>query len=313
MQSDLDGDPALVGPGNHLGPRRPAVQGRWQRAERSIGERLTVDPNSNNVLYLGTRNDGLWRSTDYGATWARVTSFPVTGQANLGVGWVTFAKSTGTAGNPTPTIYVGVIDSATPVYRSTDGGVTWAAVPGQPSAGMPHHGSLASNGTLYLTYGNQPGPYTMTSGAVWKLNTGTGAWTNITPLSPNTGTEGGFGYAGLAVDPQNPNIVMAATMGRWWPGDDIFRSVNGGSTWVSIDSKNVMDVSASPWLNFGDTAPKLGWMIGALQIDPFDSKSVMYGTGATIYASNNVTNAEAGGAPTGRCAPKAWRRPPSTT
>ena len=260
---------------------------------RSIGERLMIDPNADNVLYLGTRNDGLWKSTDFGTTWARVTSFPVTGQANLGVGWVTFDASTATAGSPTQTIYVGVIDSTTPVYRSTDGGATWTPVAGQPGAGIPHHGSLASDGTLYLTYGNLPGPYTVTSGAVWKLNTRTGAWTDITPLKPNTGTEGGFGYAGLAVDPRNPGTVMAATMGRWGPGDDIFRSVNGGSTWVSIDSKNVMDTSASPWLKFG-TTPKLGWMIGALQIDPFDSKSAMYGTGATIYASKNITNAEAG-------------------
>jgi xyloglucan-specific exo-beta-1,4-glucanase len=260
---------------------------------RSIGERLVVDPNSNNVLYLGTRNDGLWKSTDFGATWARVASFPVTGRPNLGVGWVTFDKATGTAGSPTQTIYAGVIDSVTPVYRSTDGGATWAPLAAQPSAGIPHHAGLATNGTLYLTYGDQPGPYTMNSGAVWKLNTTTGAWTDITPLKPNTGTEGAFGYAGLAVDPNNPGTVMAATMGRWGPGDDIFRSVNGGSTWFSITAKKVMDVSASPWLNFGST-PKLGWMIGSLQIDPFNSKAAMYGTGATIYASKNITNAEAG-------------------
>ena len=43
---------------------------------RGNGERLAVDPNDGRILYLGTRHDGLWKSTDAGATWNRVTSFP---------------------------------------------------------------------------------------------------------------------------------------------------------------------------------------------------------------------------------------------
>ncbi|HEX8349477.1 MAG TPA: xyloglucanase, partial [Hymenobacter sp.] len=43
---------------------------------RGNGERLAVDPNNGNILYLGTRHDGLWKSTDRGATWQVVKSFP---------------------------------------------------------------------------------------------------------------------------------------------------------------------------------------------------------------------------------------------
>src|ERR1035441_10281152 len=43
---------------------------------RGNGERLAVDPGDGRVLYLGTRHDGLWRSTDRGVTWSRVVSFP---------------------------------------------------------------------------------------------------------------------------------------------------------------------------------------------------------------------------------------------
>jgi xyloglucan-specific exo-beta-1,4-glucanase len=47
---------------------------------RGAGERLMIDPNNNNVLYLGARSGhGLWRSTNAGLTWTRVTSFPATG------------------------------------------------------------------------------------------------------------------------------------------------------------------------------------------------------------------------------------------
>ena len=44
-------------------------------------QRLAVDPNSNNILYFGARSGhGLWKSTDFGATWAQVKDFPSVGQ-----------------------------------------------------------------------------------------------------------------------------------------------------------------------------------------------------------------------------------------
>src|ERR1019366_585607 len=44
---------------------------------RGMGERLAVDPNDDNILYLGAPSgNGLWRSTDGGVTWSQVTSFP---------------------------------------------------------------------------------------------------------------------------------------------------------------------------------------------------------------------------------------------
>src|SRR5581483_8091826 len=45
---------------------------------RSNGERLMVDPNDGSVLFLGTPDNGLWKSTNYGASWSQITSFPVT-------------------------------------------------------------------------------------------------------------------------------------------------------------------------------------------------------------------------------------------
>ena len=43
---------------------------------RGNGERMMVDPQNGNIIYMGTRLHGLWRSTDKGQSWARVTSFP---------------------------------------------------------------------------------------------------------------------------------------------------------------------------------------------------------------------------------------------
>ncbi|MGC9394940.1 MAG: InlB B-repeat-containing protein [Anaerolineae bacterium] len=293
---------------------------------RAMGERLAIDPNSNNILYLGTRSgNGLWRSTNYGMTWSQVESFtavgnyaPGTGEYEgdlIGVVWVVFDGESGTVNMPTPDIYVGVAMTKTTVYRSTDAGITWEPVPDQPEQGyLPYHGVLASNGVLYITYSDNCGPYQGTAGAVWKYDTNSGVWTDITPpLSPNP-EWWTYGYGGLAVDASDPDVVMVSSQESWWPDDIIFRSTDGGATWKRIwdiewvgwppprTNHYVQDISGAPWLNWGrtvdplpETSPKLGWMIGDLEIDPFNSDRMLYVTGATIYGSDNLTDWDEGG------------------
>jgi hypothetical protein len=81
-------------------------------AGRYSGERLAVDPQHHNTVFFGSRNNGLWRSMDFGATWNQVASFPVTGPTSgVGVIFVDF-KVTG-AHPDTETIFVGVSDPTT--------------------------------------------------------------------------------------------------------------------------------------------------------------------------------------------------------
>ncbi|MFP4975335.1 cellulose binding domain-containing protein [Paenibacillus sp. CN-4] len=288
---------------------------------RSMGERLVIDPNKNNILYFGARSgNGLWRSQDYGVTWSKVNSFPNAGSYipfpgteyggdPTGLAWITIDPSSGSAGQASETIYVGVADLEENVYRSTDGGVTWEAIPGQPAGYMPHHGVLSDNGSLYLTYSDGVGPYDGARGAVWRFNTQTGEWKDVSPIPAGSG-EYHSGYGGIAIDAQHPDTIVVATLNLWWPDELLLRSTDGGETWSRIwdwdgypgrKLRYNLDISAAPWLDFEkmpeppETAPKLGWMIGDLEIDPFNSDRMMYGTGATIYGTDNLTNWDKGG------------------
>lgn len=260
---------------------------------RDMGERLAVDPGDDRVLYLASPANGLWRSTDGGATWAQVTSFPVTSTPDdIGLSFVTFGPAGSRRGLPTRDIFVGDA-SGDSLYESADAGATWRLVPGQPTGLMPQHGVLASDGTLYVDYANEPGPNGMTDGSVWKYAVGSGTWTDITPEVPGAGGNPPFGYAGLAVDPEHPGTVMVATNDRWSPVDTIFRSTDGGAHWADVGAHATLDISASPFLAWGGV-PKFGWWIASIAIDPFDPAHAIYGTGATVFGTDDLTGADHG-------------------
>jgi len=93
---------------------------------------------------------------------------------------------------------------------------------------------------------------------------------------------------------------MASTMDDYYPyGDDIYRSVNYGKTWVSLDQQGkLQNVSLSLWVTFGAATAGTGNWPGTLAIDPFNSNRVLYGTGQTIWDSENIEVSDSGTAPT---------------
>ncbi|MGW2256523.1 1,4-beta-glucanase [Streptomyces sp. NPDC001780] len=247
---------------------------------RGTGERLLVDPRDSDVLYLGTRHDGLLRSADRGATWA-AASFPAAPSGSgQGITFLVAAERT---------VYAGWGDGGGALYRTSDG-VTWQAVPGRPATAatrVPVRAAYDAGARgLYVTYANTPGPNNQTDGAVFRLDTATGAWTEVTPLKPSGGDA--FGYGGVAVDARVPGTVVVSTNNRWGPVDTLYRSTDGGRTWTSLKETAVLDVRETPYLTWGGFAPKFGWWIQAVAIDPFDSRHLVYGTGATLYATRDL-------------------------
>ncbi|KAK9788553.1 putative Xyloglucanase [Seiridium cardinale] len=283
---------------------------------RGVGERLAVDPANSDILYFGARSgNGLWKSTDGGVTFAKVTSFTNVGTYAAdptdtngynsdieGLTWVTFDSTSGTTSGATSRIFVGVADNTTAsVYVSDDAGSTWAAVAGQPVQYFPHKGKLQPDeGALYITYADGTGPYDGTSGAVYRYDIAAGNWTDITPVS---GSDLYFGFGGLGLDALNPGTLVVASLNSWWPDQQIFRSTDSGATWSQLwewvsypTMADYYGISTplAPWISTGfldiTDAEKLGWMIESLEIDPHDSDHWLYGTGLTIYGGYDLTN-----------------------
>lgn len=283
---------------------------------RGNGERLDVDPVDGRVLYLGTRHDGLWRSGDRGATWARVTSFPDVTEAvpptplrqpgetrqqywqrrpvrGSGIVFVKFGKPNAahTKNQPGQTIYVGVsLMNLSNLFVSNDSGDSWHAIPGEPTKYRPTRAALSMDGFLYVAYGTGPGPSRMTDGALWKLNTHTGEWTDITPDHPVAGVKE-FGYAAVSVDAHHPRTLIVSSFGRPVSagGEDIFRSTDGGASWKTIfhgrrDADGIYDYSLAPYVK----ATPIHWLFD-IEIDPTNPDHAMFTTGYGGWETFDMT------------------------
>ena len=280
---------------------------------RQTGEKLQVDPNNSNILFYGTANakvnganNGLWKSTDGGQHWNRVTGFNVlTGDdTGAGIAFIAFKPNSTVVGGATSTIYVGVntqsaADNGIPVYKSTDGGNTWSRLWGGPTAGaFPQRGQIGPDGYLYITFsraanygqGNQFGPGGLIGGEVWKINTQNGQdqWTNITPPGPWAAPYG-YGFSGLSVDPAHQGWLTVNTI-DWYapPGETMYRSTDGGATWTDVLAKSKLDPSLEPWRTSVNPITSFGnW--GNSILDPNDVNHAFVSWAGGIWETHDLT------------------------
>jgi hypothetical protein len=210
------------------------------------GERLQVDPNNSSVVYYGTRKNGLYKSANGGASFARHPSFAWNGGGDdwksYGLTWVACDKNGGTTsvGGQTVTryLYAGVWGGTTSgnvnygdggVYRSADGGQSWSRIGGS-TYDRSWRGQVSSDGTLWITHG----------GGVAKLGRGASGFTSVTPPA-----ESGNEFCALAVDPSNPSRVIVGRLwyGFWQPN---YLTTNGGGNWTQVNPNYVFGSNAQP-------------------------------------------------------------------
>lgn len=295
---------------------------------RQNGERLAVDPHNSDVLYCGTRKDGLWKSTDRGSTWSKVSGITAPDN-NEGICFVLFDK-TKSSGALTQRIYIGMSVTDTNLYVSDDAGVSWDPIP-LPTLSkevMPQRAVLTPGGRfLYLTTANGAGPgfgnnTTISRGALLKYDTQAKTWTNISPenwiddpVDPeNPGQtiwDAHFGgYGGISMDPADSNHLVVSSINTWKPqrwdnstragwGDKIFSTNDGGAVWKSVfgdisddEISKIPDDAQVAVLNKNGynwiEGESIHWA-GSIEFDPFNPKRVFVTSGNGIFMAEDFS------------------------
>jgi xyloglucan-specific exo-beta-1,4-glucanase len=257
---------------------------------RGNGERLAVDPKNSNILFCGTRENGLWKSTDAGVTWNIAWSGVTTTANGNGICFVLFDPAGTVVNGASQTIYIGVSRTGSGnIYKSTDGGTTFTDITATTGF-MPHRAALQGT-TMYVTYSDHQGPQsTNGDGKLYKLNTATGVWTNVTPVHSKD-----YCYGGVSIDPTNVNRVIVSTSGIYWNNqfgtgwaDFVFLSTDGGSTWTLKNGTNATyDANGMGW-----SAPSTGvnWM-DCIEFDQDNLNRVRVIGGGGVYTCPDITAA----------------------
>ncbi|MET3878831.1 xyloglucan-specific exo-beta-1,4-glucanase [Chitinophaga sp. OAE865] len=256
---------------------------------RGNGERLAVDPKNSNILFCGTRANGLWKSTDAGVTWNLAWNGVTTTPNENGICFVLYDPSGNVVGGASQTIYIGVSRTGSAnIYKSTDGGATFTPISATTSF-MPHRAALQGT-TMYVTYSDDAGPQSSNGdGKLYKLNTATGVWTNVTPVHSKD-----YSYGGVSIDPTNVNRVIVSTCGMYWNnqfgtgwGDFIFLSTDGGSSWTLKNGTNATyDSNGIGWSAGG----AVNWM-DCIEFDQANLSKVRVIGGGGVYTCSDITAA----------------------
>jgi len=248
-------------------------------SDRQKGETLAVDPVNGNILYFGTRyNNGLFKSTDAGVTWNRITTFPDSIGLKSSFSFVHFDYDSETP-NGCSTIYVGNFKTGNNVHVSYDFGISWQSVNGFKTGKPQRYATSIYDRNLYITY--------TSTGAVMKYNMDNNSWQNVTPAT-------GRNWSGIAVDMDNPNKIVTTTYNYWsaqqpwgW-GDQVFYSANGGSTWINKSNNGVctMENNGIGWME----RHALHWA-GCATMSHSKPGRVFVVSGNGIFATENIAAA----------------------
>src|ERR1700744_3130818 len=193
-------------------------------------------PQQPNVFYIGVNNGGVWKTTDFGRTWAPIFDAEPTGS----IGDVAVAPSdpdivyvASGEGIQRPDLSVG--DG---IYKSTDAGKSWihlGLATGQQMGGLaidPHDPNRIFVAVLGHPYGPNP------ERGVYRSTDGGKNWEKVLYKDENTGA------VQVTIDPVNPQVVYAdlwaGRQGPWengaWngPNSGLFKSTDGGTTWHQL-------------------------------------------------------------------------------
>jgi photosystem II stability/assembly factor-like uncharacterized protein len=253
----------------------------WRASERGFtvhgnaqwrqgGARLAVDPADPDVVLLGTRLEGLWRSTDGGEDWERLSGLPEArtpaDQEAAGVTFLLF-DAVERGAEATRGMWAGV--EGVGVLRSEDAGQSWDVVHETPD-GVPRDAELGRDGRLFVVVA--------------------GGGAGVVRVSPDgdvvdTVSPGGTPSV-VAVDTRDPDRVFVGDEGV--RDGQLWRSEDGGDSWVALDvaleSRDVrwpLETDLEGYMSAGD-----------LTFDPARPGTLWFAEGMGVWRSDDLDDGE---------------------
>ncbi|MFI4920804.1 MAG: WD40/YVTN/BNR-like repeat-containing protein, partial [Gammaproteobacteria bacterium] len=213
--------------------------------------KILVDPKYSDVVYVAVlghgygpnETRGVYRSRDGGKTWQKVLYKDAdTGAIDLAFGSETdtLYASLWQTRRPPWNVYPPSNGPGSGLYKSTDGGDTWAQLTkGLPSEGLGHIGLATAPSNPDIVYAlvdaKQGGLYRSDdAGADWTLVSGDKRiWTR------------GWYFGGVAVDPKDPQVVYISDTA-------MFKSTDGGKTFLPFLGDPTGDDFHTLWIDPDD-------------------------------------------------------------
>jgi uncharacterized protein (TIGR03437 family) len=208
----------------------------FTRIELAVGPPLA--PSTNLTLYAAfAATDenllGIYKSTNEGANWTKVTTPQLPGQASYNLALAVDPADANI-------IYYGTstnnVNNGGTLWRSRDGGQSWTDL----SSGNGSTGGLhADTHWIAISPSNRNILFTANDGGVWRTDNATGnvvAWTNLNQVLSLTQ------FQTIALHPTNPNILLGGTQdngtNRYDGNPNWFQARGGDGGFALIDQAN---------------------------------------------------------------------------
>lgn len=281
---------------------------------RRTFSRIVVDPTNANVVYaaVGAQatnglpgNAGIWKTTDGGVNWTDMTASISSTAAfsDLVMDPTNSQVLYAAVGDPF------MSDTANGVYKTTDGGTTWARAGNFPTGFDPNVGRItiaiapSNHLVLYGVIAQEAGPGVAPVYQAWKTTDGGNTWTQMNAF-PGIGQYIDYNTS-LGVDPSNQNLVYAGGQagvfvvssdgGASWSnigfkhGDDHAITFNAAGQLLAGDDGGIWrwDASAQNWADLNSNLGTLQLEGGA--IDPVNPNFALAGAqdnGTEIFTDN---------------------------
>lgn len=254
-----------------LEPRFAATSGGWTNVgPGNVGGRtrsIVINPQNPNIIYAGSVTGGVWKTTDGGQSWNATFD----SQSLLNVGALVMDPS-----DPN-TLYAGTGEwyqswPGNGIYKTTDGGQTWAVLPATSNTTFEYVNKLAISPNNHLRL------YAAGWAGVWTSGDGGNTWSSL--LGTKTAY---YGCQDLAVRPDmNPDVVFAACSGPSASADwQVFQD-------TSAPSANFVQVMTQPGMGRTSLAiaPSQPGTIYALAAD-YNAASTYYEGLLGVYRSTS--------------------------